>query len=235
MPCGAAVCSKQEANRSSLSSSLKGAQAKAWVYYEGMAEQDHHAIVTAPAPRNAAKTRAAPANAVPGTKRTRGTKFAVKSGQTTTKSTVKISTSTSAKRADGAKKAHPKPNARTSTRDRALKATGSSSWQPQLRASQVVRVLGNRRAAALLGVSESQPSRWRNAVETPSSQVAPLLVDLDHIIARLQLIWDDEVIGDWLEGVNAFLDGARPIDVLRVNGSVPVLEAIEAEAEGAYA
>ena len=42
-----------------------------------------------------------------------------------------------------------------------------------------------------------------------------MLVDLDHIIARLQLIWDEEVIGDWLEGTNAFLDGARPIDVLR--------------------
>jgi hypothetical protein len=62
-----------------------------------------------------------------------------------------------------------------------------------------------------------------------------MLVDLDHIIARLQLIWDEEVIGDWLEGTNAFLDGARPIDVLRLNGSVPVLEAIEAEAAGAYA
>jgi hypothetical protein len=100
---------------------------------------------------------------------------------------------------------------------------------------RVVRVLGNRRAADLLGVAESQPSRWRKALEIPSSQVAPMLVDLDHIIARLQLIWDEEVIGDWLEGSNAFLDGARPIDVLRWNGSGPVLEAIEAEAAGAYA
>lgn len=99
----------------------------------------------------------------------------------------------------------------------------------------MVRVLGNRRAAALLGVAESQPSRWRNAIEVPGPRVAPMLVDLDHIIARLQLIWDEEVIGDWLEGANAFLDGARPIDVLRLNGSGPVLEAIEAEAAGAYA
>lgn len=111
----------------------------------------------------------------------------------------------------------------------------STSWQPEVRAAQVVRVLGNRRAAALLGVAESQPSRWRRAVEVPSSQVAPLLVDLDHIIARLQLVWDEDVIGDWLDSANAFLDGARPIDVLRVQGSTPVLEAIEAEAAGAYA
>jgi hypothetical protein len=117
----------------------------------------------------------------------------------------------------------------------AVLAGTSTSWQPKVRADQVVRVLGNRRAAAVLGVSESQPSRWRKAIEVPSSQVAPMLVDLDHIIARLQLIWDEDVIGDWLEGANAFLGGARPIDVLRLNGSGPVLEAIEAEAAGAYA
>ncbi|MEJ7766052.1 MAG: hypothetical protein WKF86_11200 [Acidimicrobiales bacterium] len=118
------------------------------------------------------------------------------------------------------------------------KAKGGSTpvaWKPDVRADQVVRVLGNKRAAKLLSVSESQPSRWRSAQEVPGPQVAPALVDLDHIIARLQLVWDGEVIGDWLEGPNAFLEGARPIDVLLVHGSVPVLEAIEAEASGAYA
>ena len=131
--------------------------------------------------------------------------------------------------------ASSKRSTRVSASSPAVIAGTPRSWQPQVRADQVVRVLGNRRAAAVLGVSESQPSRWRKALEVPSSQVAPMLVDLDHIIARLQLIWDEDVIGDWLEGANAFLDGARPIDVLRVNGSGPVLEAIEAEASGAYA
>ncbi|MDQ2724361.1 MAG: MbcA/ParS/Xre antitoxin family protein [Actinomycetota bacterium] len=69
----------------------------------------------------------------------------------------------------------------------------------------------------------------------PGPQVAPALVDLDHIIARLQLVWGSDVIGDWLEGPNAFLEGARPIDVLLTHGSAMVLEAIEAEASGAYA
>ncbi len=118
---------------------------------------------------------------------------------------------------------------------RAAGPVGVVDWIPDLRADQIVRVLGNKRAAKLLGVSESQPSRWRNAREVPSPQVAPALVDLDHIIARLQLVWDGDVIGDWLEGPNGFLEGARPIDVLLTHGSVPVLEAIEAEASGAYA
>lgn len=119
----------------------------------------------------------------------------------------------------------------------ARRATASApvAWKPDVRADQIVSVLGNKRAAKILSVSESQPSRWRNAQEVPSPQVAPALVDLDHIIARLQLVWDGEVIGDWLEGSNAFLDGSRPIDVLLVHGSIPVLEAIEAEASGAYA
>ncbi|MHB8246991.1 MAG: hypothetical protein ACYDGN_16915 [Acidimicrobiales bacterium] len=169
-----------------------------------------------------------------GTKRTGGTKFASKTKATdatrkaAAKTTAaKISNAGAAKALGGTRRA--------ATPARATTVGRATSWQPDVRASQVVRVLGNRRAAALLGVAESQPSRWRKALEVPSSQVAPMLVDLDHIIARLQLIWDEEVIGDWLEGTNTFLDGARPIDVLRVNGSVPVLEAIEAEAAGAYA
>ena len=113
--------------------------------------------------------------------------------------------------------------------------SAAAAWKPDVRVEQIVSVLGNKRAARMLSVSESQPSRWRNAQEVPSPQVAPALVDLDHIIARLQLLWDTDVIGDWLEGSNAFLEGARPIDVLLVHGSIPVLEAIEAEASGAYA
>ena len=108
-------------------------------------------------------------------------------------------------------------------------------WQPDVRAGLVVGVLGNKRTAGLLGVSESQPSRWRRGEEIPGPRVASALVDLDHIVARLLLLWAPEVIGDWLEGSNAFLDGARPIDVLRMRGSVEVLEAIESEASGSYA
>lgn len=109
------------------------------------------------------------------------------------------------------------------------------AWSPSIRAGLVVATLGNKRTAGLLQVSPSQPTRWKQAKEVPGPQAAPLLLDLDHIIARLLLVWDESVIGDWLEGSNAFLDGARPIDVLRTRGSTEVVEAIEAEAAGAYA
>ena len=68
-----------------------------------------------------------------------------------------------------------------------------------------------------------------------TSLAAPLLVDLDHVVARLLLVWDESLVTDWLTTANSFLEGARPIDVLARRGSTEVVEAIEAEAAGAYA
>jgi uncharacterized protein (DUF2384 family) len=113
---------------------------------------------------------------------------------------------------------------------RATKA--SLAWAPQTRAKLVVGVLGNKRTAELLNVSQSQPSRWTTGEETA---VAPLLVALDHVIARLLIIWDKTLVFDWLTGPNSYLDGARPIDVITARGTTEVIEAIEAEASGAYA
>jgi len=170
-----------------------------------------------------------------GAKTSSTSKMTSKTTKVTKKAAARASAAGMTKAGAAQRAVSSKRSTRAAAPSPAVMAGTSTSWQPKVRADQVVRVLGNRRAAAVLGVSESQPSRWRKAIEVPSSQVAPMLVDLDHIIARLQLIWDEDVIGDWLEGANAFLDGARPIDVLRVNGSGPVLEAIEAEAAGAYA
>jgi hypothetical protein len=103
------------------------------------------------------------------------------------------------------------------------------------RADFLVTTLGNGTTAHLLNVSQSQPSRWRRAQELPSPRIAPLVVDLDHVIGRLLLLWDSSVVVSWLEGANPHLTGARPIDVLRTRGSSEVVEAIDAEAEGAFA
>jgi uncharacterized protein (DUF2384 family) len=62
-----------------------------------------------------------------------------------------------------------------------------------------------------------------------------LLVDLDHVVARLTLVWDTSLVGQWLLSPNAHLEGSRPIDVLATRGSSEVVDAIEAEAAGAFA
>jgi Protein of unknown function (DUF2384) len=142
-----------------------------------------------------------------------------------------------------------KPLVKTPPRRRVAKATvrdeaapssligdlSGPAWQPSRRADFLVDILGNKLVADLLNVAQSQPSRWRRAQEVPGPQVAPVLVDLDHVVGRLLLLWDRGVVGDWLTGPNAFLDGARPIDVLATRGSSEVIDAIEAETAGAYA
>ncbi len=120
---------------------------------------------------------------------------------------------------------------------RVLKATGRGDALLVQRAGNVIEVLGGvTRVAHLLGVSKSQPSRWRTGAETPSPEKARELVDLDHVVARAQLLWADrEVVEEWLTGPNAYLGGATPIDVIRLRGASEVINALDEAMSGAYA
>jgi transcriptional regulator with XRE-family HTH domain len=111
-----------------------------------------------------------------------------------------------------------------------------TGWLPAERTEFLARTLGGITAVArLLDVSASQPSRWRQGKEQPSHAVAQRLLDLDHVVARLSLLWDESLIEAWLTSPNAHLAGATPIDVLRQSGAHDVLDAIDAELQGAYA
>lgn len=110
-----------------------------------------------------------------------------------------------------------------------------AAWEPDRRTTFVVGVLGNGRTAELLGVSKSQPSRWKTAAEVPAPVTASRLIDLDAVLAKLVLLWDRSLADAWLTGSNPYLDGARPIDVLAMAGAADVLRAIDEEASGAYA
>ncbi|MEJ7648137.1 MAG: antitoxin Xre/MbcA/ParS toxin-binding domain-containing protein [Nakamurella sp.] len=93
---------------------------------------------------------------------------------------------------------------------------------------------GFTRVAELLGVSRSQPTRWKQGSEQPSPESARLLIDLDHVMARAQLVFTPQVARDWLVGANSYLDGARPIDVLQLRGSSEVVDALDAVMQGSY-
>lgn len=88
--------------------------------------------------------------------------------------------------------------------------------------------------ADLLGVSRSQPTRWRTGKESPSPQIARELVDLDHVMARASMLFTQPVALDWLGSSNSYLDGARPIDVLKTRGSAEVIAALDAAMAGAF-
>ena len=89
--------------------------------------------------------------------------------------------------------------------------------------------------ARLLKVSTSQPSRWLAGIETPSPQHERELLDLDHVMARVSLVWSRKSALAWLNGANNFLEGARPIDVLLTRGSADVINALDGEMAGSFA
>jgi len=100
--------------------------------------------------------------------------------------------------------------------------------------NRVVSALGSNNVAGLLGVSRSQPSRWRTGEEQMSAVNRARIADLDHVLNRLlQILWPEEA-SDWLTARNPHL-GGRPIDVLALRGAGPVIEAIDALGQGAYA
>lgn len=111
-----------------------------------------------------------------------------------------------------------------------------SAWRSAERAQFLVDTVGGvNKLARTLGVSPSQPSRWKSGKEVPSPEVAAKLLDLDHVVALAIQAWHPTVVMDWLSSANGFLDGAPPIDVLMQRGSAEVIDALKATLSGAYA
>lgn len=102
------------------------------------------------------------------------------------------------------------------------------------RVDRLVRTLGNNRVADLLGVSPSQPSRWRRGQEGIAPHNQRRVVDLDYVLARLLQLYPRAQAEIWLRSYNQHL-GARPVDVLHLRGPALVIQALEAEEQGAYA
>lgn len=110
------------------------------------------------------------------------------------------------------------------------------SWRPAERAQFLVDTVGGvNKLARTLGVSPSQPSRWKSGQEVPSPEIAAKLLDLDHVVALAIQSWHPELVMDWMTTANGFLDGARPIDVLLQRGAADVIDALKATLSGAYA
>lgn len=137
-------------------------------------------------------------------------------------------------------RAAPKAKAKKSTKSTRVvpSAPASRTTVPRsaIRAQLAVEALGGpTRVGELLGVASSQPSRWARGEAVPGPESARLLADLDHVIAVAEQVWDPSLVAGWLIANNPHLGDARPIDVARVCGSAPVIDALRAEAAGAFA
>jgi hypothetical protein len=99
----------------------------------------------------------------------------------------------------------------------------------------LANVFSRAQLAEWIGVSPSQTSRWASGEERPGPAAAPALIDLEHVYSRARLVWGGESARVWMESANAFLGGARPLDVLLTDGPARVLQALDAEMWGGAA
>jgi transcriptional regulator with XRE-family HTH domain len=100
------------------------------------------------------------------------------------------------------------------------------------RLARLIDIYGNNVLAKMLGVSRSQPSRWRSGKEAPGLDRRQLILHLDYVTNRLLEIFHRRVASIWLESHNAVL-GTRPIDVLRLRGPLALEAAIAYEEQQA--
>lgn len=128
----------------------------------------------------------------------------------------------------------PKPSTRA-TPGRPRSTAADDPLAPERTRWLADAVGGLGRLAAMLGVSASQTSRWSRGEERPGVGVAPLLIDLEHVLARVRLVFAEPSADVWLTSANSHLGGARPIDVLVLSGPGPVLEALDAQSWGGAA
>lgn len=100
------------------------------------------------------------------------------------------------------------------------------------RLEYLARSFGSNRVAELLGVSKSQPSRWRSGKDRMSPENRRRLIDLDYVMSRLLAFMYPEQAKIWLTSFNPML-GGRPIDALEMKGAGGVIAAIDAEEQAA--
>lgn len=127
--------------------------------------------------------------------------------------------------------------ARSAARGRAGRRTvAEPAWQPKQQTQFLLDHYGGvTKLAALLDVSKSQPSRWKDGVEVPSLATAKKILDLEAVLRRALLLWEPDVARIWLESANAYLDHARPIDVLMTRGPSEVIAALDSALAGGFA
>jgi uncharacterized protein (DUF2384 family) len=101
--------------------------------------------------------------------------------------------------------------------------------------ARVIEALGTNAAARLLGADRAQVSRWNAGIESIGSEMGRRIVDLHDVLTRILRVYGREAAALWLVGSEPLLGGARPIDILVLEGAAPVIRAIDGIAEGAYA
>ena len=112
-----------------------------------------------------------------------------------------------------------------------------SASRGAIAASACLAVLGTYTALAQwLGVARSQPGRWLSGREQMSKHSERLVTDLAYIIDRSRQVWhSEEAVRNWLTGSDPLLDGASPLDAVRLGDVAAVVKAVDGQLAGSYA
>jgi hypothetical protein len=127
-----------------------------------------------------------------------------------------------------------KTSARTAVKVNLAGLKDAPDYGPRAMTQRLVNALGNNAVAALLGVNKDRPSRWVSGQDAPNEENRAQLADLDALVGHLHSAFTPAQARLWLEGQDPHLN-ARPIDVYRLEGAAPVIEAIRAFEQGAFA
>ena len=104
-------------------------------------------------------------------------------------------------------------------------------YSPKAIAERLINSLGTDAAAPLLGVSGEVLERWASGQDAPDADGRLRLADLDALVGHLHGAFTPAQAMLWMCHPNVQL-GGRPIDVYRMQGSAPVIGAIQANPEG---
>jgi uncharacterized protein (DUF2384 family) len=101
--------------------------------------------------------------------------------------------------------------------------------------ARIIGALGTNAAARLLDADRAQVSRWNSGNEPVGVEMGRRIVDLHDVLTRILRVYDRQAAAVWLVGAEPLLGGARPIDVLAMEGAAPIIRTIDGIAQGAYA
>ena len=100
--------------------------------------------------------------------------------------------------------------------------------------TRIINALGTNATARLLGADRAQVSRWTSKKEALGAEMARRIIDVHDVLTRILRVYERESAAMWLVGSEPLLGGARPIDVLVIQGAASVIRAIDAITQGAY-
>jgi uncharacterized protein (DUF2384 family) len=87
----------------------------------------------------------------------------------------------------------------------------------------------------VLDADRAQVSRWVAGAEPVSAEMGRRIVDLHDVLTRILRVYSRNAASLWLNGSEPLLGGARPIDVLAIEGAAPVIRAIDGISQGVFA